>query len=169
MLSVWVQRARLNQAGPSVPRPGLFKPHTSSGPSFELVKLQKALTSTIVKGLFVPARRDFCISFSLCVVCSGGFKLNQKKKKKREGRISTPDLKCLVIIAQRWAACLPPLLFLSKARVPSEGRRLRFHSSVLRSGWRGALCFPEASGWLNFRRRRGARASSPLLCVHRVG
>lgn len=75
-----------------------LQPHPSSGlqgPNFELVKLQKALTSTMVKGLYVPARRDFCISFSLCVVCCGGFKLNPPKKKKikkgKEGRISTPD------------------------------------------------------------------------------
>lgn len=68
------------------------QPHPSSGlqgPNFELVKLQKALTSTMVKGLYVPARRDFCISFSLCVVCCGGFKLTpppQKKiKKGKEG------------------------------------------------------------------------------------
>lgn len=60
------------QAGPSVPRARAGRPvpaPVSKVPTSELVKLLKAWTSTMVKGLFVPARRDFCISFSVsCVV-----------------------------------------------------------------------------------------------------
>lgn len=104
MRSAWVHRAQQHQATPGWTERSqarALQPHPSSGvqgPNFELVKLQKALTSTMGKGLFVPARRDFCISFSLCVVCCGGFKLNQKSfKKGKEGRTSTPDEKRLAI------------------------------------------------------------------------
>lgn len=146
----------LSQAGAPQPRPssGL------QGPNFELVELQKALTSTMVKGLFVPARRDFCISFSLCVVCGGGFELNQRKGREEEhSRLETSGHRAAL-------GCVSsPPTFLSKARVPSADRRLGFRSSIRRSGWRGALCFPEASGWLNFRRRIGGPALHRLCCA----
>lgn len=137
-------------------------PSSLPSPNFELVKLQKALTSTMVKGLFVPAHRDFCISFSLCVVWWCGFKLNQKKKERE--RISTPDKKC-VVIAQCEAACLL-YYFFSKAGVPSEVRGLCFGSSIHRSGWRGALRFSEASGWLNLRRRIRRQVPHRLCCAY---
>jgi type III secretory pathway component EscV len=67
----------------------------------------------MVKGLFVPARRDFCISFLFVLVVCCGFKLNQKKKKKekkkekkdKQSRLETSDHQ------QPQAACLPLLLF----------------------------------------------------------
>lgn len=53
--------------------------------NLQLVKLQKALTSTMVKGLFVPARRDFFLHFlfSVLAVCCG-FKLKKKKKGRKK-------------------------------------------------------------------------------------
>lgn len=74
----WTERPQARALQP-------WPPSGLQGPNFELVKLQKALTSTMVKGLFVLARRDFCFSFSLCVVCCCGFKWNQKQKERKEG------------------------------------------------------------------------------------
>lgn len=156
---------RLNQAGPSVPGPGLHSPVHPRSPRSQLWagKASESINEHHGEGLFVPARRDFCIYFSLCC---GGFKLNQKKKKKKErkdkhSRSATSGHRTVL------AACLPLLLSFVESSSPIWRRGLR--SSIHRSGWRGALCFPEAAGWLNIRRRTGGHASSPLLCIYRVG
>lgn len=137
MRSVRVHRAQQLQAGPSAPGPGPTAPCSLGlqGPNFELVKLQKALTSTMVKASLSLHAEIFAFIF-LCVVVA--FKLNQKEEK-RKGRISTPDL------SSHSAGCVssPTAFCVSKAPVPSEDA---VSAAQFTGQAGGALCFPEASG-----------------------
>lgn len=155
---------RLNQAGPSAPGPGLHSPVHPRSPRSQLWagKASESINEHHGEGLFVPARRDFCIYFSLCC---GGFKLNQKKKKKerkvKHSRLATSGHRTVL------AACLPLLLSFCrklqshlKTWSPQLNSQVRLERSPVLS--RGL-------GWLNIRRRTGGHASSPLLCIYRVG
>lgn len=79
----------------------------------------------------------------MCVVA---FKLKKKKQKNKEDKVRN------VWSSNSPGLCVFPDFFLSKkALVPCADSRLRFCSSVHRSGWRGALRFPEALGGLKER------------------
>lgn len=161
---------RLNQAGPRAPGPGLHSP-VRPPPSRSQLRAGKASESSNEhhgEGLFVPARRDFCIYFSLCC---GGFKLNQKRKKKKKKRKKERKVKHsrLATSGHRTvlAACLPLLLSFCrklqshlKTWSPQLNSQVRLERSPVLS--RGL-------GRLNIRRRTGGHASSPLLCIYRVG
>lgn len=123
----------------------------------------------MVKGLFVPARRDFCISFSLCVVCGCGFKLNQRKKgKERKDKHSS-----LETCGHHTAlGCIssPTSFFVKESSSPIRRQMASFlqlnsqirleRSPLLSRGLRVAE--------LQEKDQR-VSASSPLLCIYWVG